>query len=95
MMIEKVTESFRSKGAGDNETRIKDLTKKAAILAGKLSELANEEKATQEKLATSNRGKIKAAQVHRGATLCVGSLRQIVSELITDLYLFQPVEKKA
>ncbi len=60
----------------------------------KLGELKKEKAAIEEKLEASRNGRIRAAEVHHGVVLAIGSYRQTVSELITDLCFLVPLEEK-
>jgi uncharacterized protein len=69
------------------------LQEKGAAVFQKLGERKREKEVIQEKMEASSRGRIRAAEVYRGVVLSIGSHRQTVSELITDLYFQPPVEE--
>ena len=48
----------------------------------------------QKKIDISERGKIRASQVHRGVSLRVGSIRETSGEETTDLYLQPAIQQK-
>jgi hypothetical protein len=48
----------------------------------------------QKKIEISEKGRIRAAQAHRGVSLRIGQRREVISDLTNDLYLHAAVEKK-
>lgn len=62
-------------------------------LADKQESLKKEHTAIQNRMAIADNGLIKAAEVHRGVILCIGSHRQITNDLVTDLSFRKPVEE--
>ncbi len=95
--LEIIGEKLKSKGNSPADRKHpgkNNLKEKSIDLAGKLDELKKEQETIQQKLGKSHRAKIRASQVHRGVILCIGSLRQTVSDLITDLCFQPPAEEK-
>ena len=68
------------------------LHRKAAELFEAIGELKKEQEMLQGKLEASGNGRIRAEEVHRGVTLCIGPRRQTVSERITYLDFRMPDE---
>jgi uncharacterized protein len=85
---------LKSDTDGINTDRINDFAVKAATLAEKFEEHKISLEEIDKKIEISERGKIKAAQVHRGVVLHVGSKTEIISEETTDLHLQPASEKK-
>jgi uncharacterized protein (DUF342 family) len=84
---------LKSNTAGTDNDRINDFAVKAATLAEKFEEHKISLEDIDKKIEISERGKIRAAQVHRGVVLHVGSKTEIISEETTDLYLQPALEK--
>jgi uncharacterized protein len=89
----KLLKSRPAKAEGD-ALRIKELMAKNLSLGKKLDELKKLMDEIQKKIEISEKGRIQAAQAHRGVALHIGSLKEIISEETTDLYLYAPVPKK-
>ncbi len=81
-------EDFENEGS-----KAKNFSSKLGDLSRKLNELKNEQMKIQQKLSKLIRARIKAAQVHRGVTLCIGDVKQLVSDLTTDVSLYTIEEK--
>jgi len=76
-------------------SRAGGLRARLAALSAKLENLKKEQQQLQEKLAALKKARIKAAEVHRGVTLCIGTVRQAVSDVMHDVCLQQPPEPKS
>jgi uncharacterized protein len=81
--------------SGNQETpKAINLKKKATTLAEKLDELRKAQATIAEKLSVARKGTIRASEVHRGVILRIGSNKQIISELATDVFFHNTVETK-
>jgi uncharacterized protein len=78
----------------EESPRAKKLKARLAGLASKIQELQSAEAGVQARLGVMDKASIKAADVHRGVTLCIGETRQAVSEYTTDVYLTQRQSEK-
>jgi uncharacterized protein len=95
-IVEKNIKSLKSRPgeAQDDALRIKEFMAKGLALGQKLEELKNSIDEIQKRIDISEKGRIRASQAHRGVTLHIGSLKELISEETTDLYMHAPVEKK-
>jgi uncharacterized protein len=90
--VEKELISIEISPAGREHLGV-SLQEKGAVIFQKLGERKKEKEVIREKMEASNSGRIRAAEVHHGVVLSIGSYRQTVSELITDLDFQPPVEE--
>lgn len=87
-IAEKNLQSMGPPAGGEDRIR-RNFAERAAALGEKLDALKKERSAIQQKLDASTKGRIKAAQAHRGVTLRIGKTRQTITDLTTDID-FQP-----
>jgi len=81
-------EDFENEGS-----KASHLSSKLSVLSRKLAELKKEQTKIQEKLSKLIRARIKSGEVHRGVTLCIGEVKRLVSDLMTDISLHTLEEK--
>ncbi len=92
-IIEKNILALQSNPDAIDSARIKNLENKSAALLELMEKQKHSLEEIQKKIDISERGKIRAAQVHRGVTLRVGLKRELISEDTSDLYLQPPIEQ--
>jgi uncharacterized protein (DUF342 family) len=93
-IVGKNIRTLKSNSEGVDSAQINHLAGKAAALAEKFEEQKKLLEEIQRKIDISEKGKIRAAHVHRGVALRVGSLKEIISEDREDLHLQPALQKK-
>ncbi len=93
-LVEKKLHALGDNPSGEDDSKIRELEKKAASLRAALDELKPDQSMLQEKANASRKGKIKAAQVHHGVTLRIGKARQTISDSLYDFFFQEPPEEK-
>jgi uncharacterized protein (DUF342 family) len=93
-ITEKNLQALKDAHPDGDDSRQRTLEEKMLALREKIEALKSEIAILEEKVNAPRKGKIKAAEVHRGVTLRIGKGREIVSDLINDLCYQEPAEKK-
>jgi uncharacterized protein (DUF342 family) len=93
-IIEKNLQSSGDAPPDEDDSRTKDLVKKADGLREKLAALKNDQEILQEQTDAARKGRIKASEAHRGVTLRIGKTREAISDLTNDLLFLERIEEK-
>jgi uncharacterized protein len=93
-IIGKNIRTLKTDSEGADNAQINKLAAKAASLAEKFEEEKKSLEEIQKKIDISEKGRIRAGQVHGGVSLHIGSLREMISEERSDLNFQPPIQQK-